>query len=321
VPFGEPDSRPVDSLRSEGIDYTVNPLGRKLQPSEVAGVIGNHSIAIAGTEPITAEVMDACPNLRAICRVGIGLDSVDLIAARERGIAVSYTPDAPSGAVAELTIGLMIDTARGISGADRGLRRGDWMRSLGRRLGASRIGVVGVGRIGGRVIRHLAGGFPGVDIFAHDINPDGALDDFVQWCDLKTILRECDIVSLHLPLTPETRDLIGADALATMRRDGILINTARGGIVNETDLADALNSGAIAGAAVDVFEVEPYKGPLATAANIVLTCHMGSMTHDCRTRMEIEATNDAIMFSRGKPFTSPVPEDEYSLAARRTKAS
>ena len=164
VPFSEPDATPRELLADAGIALSVNPLGRRLQADEVAGAIGDHAVVIAGTEPITAAVMAACPNLRAICRVGIGLDSVDLTEARNRGIEVSYTPDAPSGAVAELTIGLMIDVARGASEADRAIRGGTWQRTLGRRLGASIIGVVGVGRIGSRVIRHLLGGFPGVRV-------------------------------------------------------------------------------------------------------------------------------------------------------------
>ena len=319
VPFSEPDATPRELLADAGIALSVNPLGRRLQADEVAGAIGDHAVVIAGTEPITAAVMAACPNLRAICRVGIGLDSVDLTEARNRGIEVSYTPDAPSGAVAELTIGLMIDVVRGASEADRAIRGGTWQRTLGRRLGASIIGVVGVGRIGSRVIRHLLGGFPGVMILAHDLVRTEEFGDRVRWTDLTTILQECDIVSLHLPLTPLTIDLIGARELATMKPDSALINTARGGIVNEAALADALTRKTPARAAIDVFDVEPYSGPLTALPNIVLTCHMGSMTRDCRAQMEIEATKEAIRFLNGEPFASPAPEEEFAMAKSRKR--
>ncbi|PCI42184.1 MAG: lactate dehydrogenase [Rhodospirillaceae bacterium] len=316
VPFGTIDPMPLELLDEQGLRYEINPLGRKLRPEEVAGVIGDADIVIAGTEPITDQVMEACPNLKAICRVGIGLDSVDLLAARSRGIAVSYTPDGPSPAVAELTIGLMIDLLREVTKADRDIRAHKWFRKAGRRLSECTIGVIGCGRIGGGVIKHLSGGFPGVKILANDLKAVPELDGLVTWADKDRIYNECDVISLHVPLTPETQNLIGVSEISRFKKNAVLLNTARGGVINEADLAEALREGMLAGAAVDAFENEPYEGELCHLDNVILTCHLGSMTEDCRARMEIEATEEAVRFAQSVPFLSPVPEDEYAMAER-----
>src|SRR5262249_16253520 len=145
---------------------------RRLSEDELARMIGDYTAVIAGTEPVSERVIAAGRRLRLIARVGIGLDNIDLPAARARGIVVTYTPDAPSPAVAELTLGLMINVLRGVSIADRDVRRGAWRRIMGRRLSECVVGVIGCGRVGKRVIRHLRGGFPDVRILANDIAPD-----------------------------------------------------------------------------------------------------------------------------------------------------
>jgi D-3-phosphoglycerate dehydrogenase / 2-oxoglutarate reductase len=323
VPFAAIDPAPLRILDAAGIEVVINPIGRRLKADEVADVISGFDVLIAGTETITAEAIAANPGLKAICRVGIGLDGVDLLAARRQGVAVTYTPDGPSPAVAELTIGLMLDLLRGIGRADRALRAGRWTRHSGRRLAEMTVGVIGCGRIGHRVIGHLLGGFPGVHVLAHDILgpltfPGG---DVAEWVDLADLLRRADVISVHVPLTAATRNLIGTGELAMMRSDAVLINTARGGVIDECALAAALDGGKIAGAAIDVFDDEPYSGPLARCEAAILTCHMGSMTLDCRLRMEVEAAEEAARLARGEPFRSPVPEAEYALSARRMVAA
>ncbi|MBI5714413.1 MAG: hypothetical protein HZC38_13475 [Chloroflexi bacterium] len=315
VPFGQADRKPLELLESNGIDYVINPIGRRLKENELADMIRDFGVLIAGTEPITAKVMEAAPHLKLIARVGIGLDSVDLIVARERGIQVAYTPDAPSPAVAELTVGLMICLLRDIPGADRTMRNGVWHRFMGRRLSEMTVGIIGVGRIGKKVIQHIRGGFPSAHILANDIAPDTSFGDQynVQWVDKETIYREADIISLHLPLTPHTHHLIGVEQIALMKPTTVLVNTSRGNMMVEHDLAMALREGRIAGAAIDVFEREPYSGELATLDRCILTCHMGSMSQDCRAQMEIEATEDAVRFLRGEAVKGVVPESEYVL--------
>ncbi|MHC1791210.1 phosphoglycerate dehydrogenase [Solidesulfovibrio sp.] len=314
VPFGQVDSKPLDLLNSAGARYLVNPLNRKLKEEELADMARDYQVIIAGTEPITRRVMENAPDLRHISRVGIGLDSVDLVAARERGIKVSYTPDPPAPAVAELTLGLMLSLLRGVHQSDRTMRAGGWRRIFGRRLAECTVGIIGLGRIGKGVVRHLSG-FGPRRILAHDINPDHAFAkaNGIIWADPEQIYREADIITLHVPLTGLTANMITAREIGGMRPETLLINTARGGIINEEDLAAALRAGQIQAAAVDTFLCEPYAGELAALDNCLLTCHMGSMSVDCRTRMEIDATAEAVRLLRGEPLEGLVPEFEYDI--------
>ena len=314
-PFGEIDHDPIDLLKTEGIPFDLNPAKRRLRELELAELIGPYNALIAGTEPITPLVLEKAANLSLIARVGIGLDSVALGAARARGIAVTYTPSAPSPAVAELTVGQMLALLRRTFPVDNEIRRREWHRRIGRRLGLMTVGVIGVGRIGRLVIGHIQGWSP--RILANDLKRD---DLFSQrsgcvWTDLETIYREADIISLHVPLTARTRGLIGERELAMMKPDAILINTARGEIVDEAALAAALRARPSFSAAVDVFAEEPYCGELTTLDNCILSAHMGSATRDCRLRMELEAAQEVVRYFRGEPFAIPVPEEEYAIQA------
>ncbi len=314
IPFADKDAQPLHILEQAGAEVIINPLGRKLTEADLAEIIVDVDILIAGTEPITEAVLERAAQLKLIARVGIGLDSVDLHAARERGITVSYTPDAPSPAVAELTIGLMVDLLRSVHVSNLRMHQGQWYRYFGRRLSEVTIGIIGVGRIGARVISHLAG-FECKRILVNDIDPDVSTPSHptcaVERTDKETIYREADIISLHVPLTAKTRDLISHEEIARMKPGTLLINTARGGIINELDLCQALGSGHLGGAAIDVFEQEPYNGKLASLDACLLTAHMGSMSVDCRTQMEVEASTEAARFIRGEALQSPVPQAEY----------
>ncbi len=316
VPFGQHDPASLGQLRDAGVEYVLNPFGRHLGESELTGLIPPFDALIAGTEPVTAAVMEQAPHLKIIARVGIGLDNVDLTEARRRGIEVTYTPDAPAPAVAELTLGVILSLLRGIHQADRSLRAGTWSRVMGRRLAGLTVGVIGVGRVGRRLIR-LLHTFSGVNVLANDIAPDRVFGQShgVSWVEKETLFREADIVSLHMPLTPETHHLVGREALTAMKPSALLINTARGGIVDEGALASALRERQIAGAAIDVYESEPYAGALTSLENCLLTCHMGSMSEDCRLQMEQEAVDDVVRFFDGKPPARPVPSEEYEVAA------
>lgn len=314
VPFGDKNRLPLEQLQSAGIDYLINPLGRRLKEDELAEMVSDFDVLIAGTEPITERVMSQAKCLKLISRVGIGLDSVDLLAAQRRGIQVAYTPDAPAPAVAELTIALMLSLLRSVQLANLQLHRGEWHRHFGRRLAEITVGIIGTGRIGARVLRRIpAFGTPRV--LVNDINPDLRLvpELKLEWVGKEDIYRNADLISLHVPLTIHTKNMIRREHLLTMKPDALLINCARGGIVNEHDLAEVMKSGHLGGAAIDVFEHEPYTGELAQIERCLLTAHMGSMSVDCRTRMEIEATEEAVRFLSGKPLQSPVPKDEYDV--------
>jgi D-3-phosphoglycerate dehydrogenase len=315
VPFGSVDRRPLELLRAAGIEYRTNPLGRRPTEEELCELIRGVELFIAGTEPITDRVMASAPGLRIISRVGIGLDNVDLWAAHRRGIVVSYTPDAPAPAVAELTVGVMLSLLRSIHTANAQMRTVGWHRLMGRRLGELTVGIIGVGRVGQRVIRLLTSFGP--RILANDLEPIKDLP-FVHWVDKNEIYNRADVISIHLPLTPTTVDLITMTEINRMRPDAVLVNTSRGGIIHEADLAAALRTGRLAGAALDVFCHEPYRGELVDIDRCLITCHMGSMSIDCRLRMELEATENVLSYLRdGKP-SQPVPEAEYQLQAVRT---
>ena len=314
IPFSDKDKRPLELLDKAGAEVVINPLGRKLKEADLVELISDVDVLIAGTESITEQVLDVATQLKLISRVGIGLDSVDLLAARQRGIEVCYTPDAPSAAVAELTIGLMIDLLRSVQVSNHHIHRGEWYRYLGRRLSEVTIGIIGAGRIGSRVIRHLAG-FECNRILVNDNDPSLVLPGHpncsVERSAKDVIYRDADIISIHVPLTAQTRNLICRNEISTMRPGTLLINTSRGGIINEQDLFTALESDQIAGAAIDVFEQEPYHGDLANLDQCLLTAHMGSMSVDCRARMEIEATEEVVRFISGELLQSVVPEAEY----------
>ena len=316
VPFAEHDHLPLDLLESAGVEYCINPLKRKLTEQELIELIGETDVLIAGTEPITAAVMDAAPQLRLISRVGTGLDSVDLAAARERGVAVSYTPDAPAPAVAELTVGLTLSLLRGVQRSNVGMHRGEWHRFMGRRISEATIGVVGVGRVGERVLHHLVG-LGAQQLLANDLEPKPDLiqGKQIEWVEKEVLYRQADVISLHVPLTRATQNLIRAEHFALMKPNALVINTSRGGVINESDLHAAISAGKLGGAAIDVFEQEPYTGPLSELDECLLTCHMGSMSQDCRSRMEIEATQEAIRYLQGRSTKSPVPEEEYAIQA------
>lgn len=314
MPFGVNNSYPIDRLRASGIDFLINPLGRKLSEGELGDMISDYDILIAGTESITEQVMKRAKHLKFISRVGVGLDGVDLMAAYRLGIKVSYTPEAPAPAVSELTIASIMALLRSTYIANTQLHRGEWCRHFGRRITQVRIGLIGVGRIGMRVLKLLSGlGVTEVlvnDLDAKQIDIPGLK---LEWVDKETIFRNADVISLHVPLTPKTKNIIKREQLLSMKRDALIINTARGGIINENDLADVLISGHLGGAAIDVFYNEPYSGPLSKIERCLLTAHMGSMSFDCRSSMEIEATEEAIRFINNQSLLGLVPQEEYFM--------
>jgi D-3-phosphoglycerate dehydrogenase / 2-oxoglutarate reductase len=318
VPFGEFDQKPLNLLQETGWEYQVNPLNRKLTPEEVAEFARDADGLIAGTEDISI-VLKSAKKLRVVSRVGIGLDSVPLKECKEKGITVTYTPDAVTMAVVEMTISLMISGTRQIIAADRNFRKGNWNRLQGKRLGESIIGLIGFGRIGSNVARILSEFHP-KKVLVSDIKDyktkiatlrkEKSLN--IEQVSREDIYQHADIISLHVPLCSSTRNLICMDTLRFFRQDAFLINTSRGGIVNESDLYTVLKGNNLLGAAIDAFEHEPYNGPLTELNNIILTQHMGSCSYDCRAAMETQATEDMIRFFKKEPLLQEVPEEEYS---------
>lgn len=291
--FNASSNPAVGSLRAAGYEIVMNPHGRRLTEQEVTGLLSDDQVVgmIAGTEPLSRAALEHARALKVISRCGIGMENVDVSTARERGIEVLNTPDAPSGAVAELTIGLILTALRRIAEADRSIRAGVWRPLMGGLLGRRALGVIGYGRIG-RKVAALARAF-GARILAHDAQ-DFAPENGVERADLERLLNAADIVTLHLPGGGKMRHFMSGQRLAQMKRGAILVNTSRGDLIDEEALVRALESGHLAAAALDTFIEEPYSGPLRAMPQVTLTAHMGSYAEEARATMEEEAARNLL---------------------------
>lgn len=267
-----------------------NETGKRLSEAELIAQRPEHCVGIiAGLEPLTAEVFAHYPDLRVVSRLGTGTDTVDLDAARRSGITLLTTPDATTNAVAELAVGLMLASLRGIASADRDLRSGTWKPHLGGLIRGRTVGIVGFGRIGRRVA-NLVGAF-GASVAFFDPQHDGSDPRGVE--SLELLASQSDVLTLHAPLTPETQHLVDAALIARMKPGALLVNAARGELVDESALVTALREGRVS-AALDCYSREPYTGPLRECDNVVLTAHMGSLTAETRSEMEHTAANQLV---------------------------
>lgn len=290
--FDIDNNPPIQQLLQNGMQVTTNPHRRKLTEDEIIELLQEGATGlIAGIEPLTERVFQSASNLKVISRCGAGLDSVDLAAAKKHGITVFNTPEAPAQAVAELTMGLILTLLRQIRQIDQSVRKGEWPRTQGRLLAAQTVGIIGMGHIGRRVAR-LCQAFEAT-VIAHDPYASQVPAD-VALISLEQLLATADIITLHLPYGPDTHHLLNAKAFATLKPEAIVINAARGGLVDEDALLAALQAGKVSAAALDVFEQEPYHGPLIESGNIILTSHVGSLARESRQLMEIEAAENLL---------------------------
>jgi glyoxylate reductase len=267
------------------------------------------------TDRIDAALMDAAgPQLKVISQMAVGYDNIDAAAARARGIPVGHTPGVLTEATADLTFALLLAAARRIVEAVEYIRAGKWRTwepkaLLGGDLAGATLGIVGLGRIG-RAVAKRASGFD-LRLLAHSpsCSPQEAAGVNAQLVDFDTLLCESDYVSLHVPLNEQTRRLINADSLAKMKPSAVLVNTARGGVVDQQALYRALKDGVIAGAALDVTDPEPIPldDPLLTLPNVMIVPHIGSASQRTRDRMALMAADNLIAGVNGQPLPHPVP--------------
>lgn len=245
---------------------------------------------LASTDALTRDVL-AGSTLRVVARQGVGYDSVDITAATDLGIVVTTTPGVLEECVAEHTIAMMLGVARDLVRRDREVRKGNWSRQPFPRMAGRTIGIIGLGRIGRAVVPRAQG--LGMRVIAHDPYPDEAFakQHGVALCSFDELLADADVVTVHSPSTPETADLINAQTLAKMKQGAILINTSRGGVLDEDALCDALKSGQLFGAALDVFKQEPLPtdSPLLEFDNLLLCTHMGGL--------DVESVRDGSMLA------------------------
>jgi len=292
--FGQITREPFDLLTSAGFEIINNPYGRKLTEAEVIDLAKDCIGIVAGVEPLSARVMDALPCLKCISRVGIGMDSIDLNYAAQKGIIIKNTPDGPTRAVAELTLGMTLALIRKIPQAHYDLKNKVWKKQTGNLILNKVIGVIGLGRIGKLVSQLFKGiGNPviGYDPYA---NKAWALKHEVELTDFETVLKTADIITIHVPGNEDNSPVIRAKEIDLIKHGAFLINISRGGIVDEDALYDSLSSKKLSGAAIDVFSEEPYYGRLCDLDNVVLTPHLGSYAEEGKLLMEIDAVNNLI---------------------------
>ena len=265
-----------------------NETGHRLDDNELIRALHGAEAVIAGTERFGKNVFSASPDLRIISRVGVGIDNIDLDAAKKNNIVVLFTPEAPVQAVAEHTIALMLSVLKHIPLYNSNVRAGDFTLTSGSLLSGKVVGIVGMGRIGKKVAEILIGFGCGIiyyDPFVHSLpEPWEKLDH------LEDLIRRADILSLHSPPQADGSPIITSDLLSQCRRGTIIINTSRGSVIDERALMRGLDSGIISGAGLDVFSVEPYTGPLLKYQQVIATPHVSSNTTETREKME----NDAI---------------------------
>lgn len=292
--FAKFSDEPLQLLRDAGVEYVLNTTGRALTEDEAIAILDGCVGVAAGTEPLTRRVMDALPGLKVISRCGTGMDSVDRKAAEEKGIAVRNTPDGPTLAVAELTVGYALDLMRQVTRMDRELRAGTWKKRMGNLLDGKKVGIVGFGRIG-RAVARLFTPF-GVQIAFSD---PYATDDTTPKMELDALLQWADIITLHCSKPEDGGYVLDARRIGLMPEGSWLINAARGGLVDEDALYEALKSGRMAGAAIDVFGKEPYEGPLREVDSAILTPHIGSYAREARIRMETDTIRNLLDALKG----------------------
>ena len=307
--------RGVELLRRE---FEVDVL-LGLSPGELLERIGEYDgLIVRSATKVTAEVIEAAGRLKAIGRAGIGVDNIDIEAATKRGVLVANAPESNTVAAAEHTLGLMLAVARRIPAADASLRRGEWNRAAfkGVEVAEKTLGLVGLGHVGSIVARGALG--MGMRVLAYDpyVSEERMRSMNVERAgSLEEIFEEADFVSLHVPRTPQTTGMVGEEELARMKPTAYLINVARGGIVDETALYNALKQGEIAGAALDVFAEEPTTdSPLFALPNVVVTPHLGASTAEAQDRAGVTAAEQVAAALRGEvpihAINAPVPAGE-----------
>lgn len=303
-------------LRAAGFDVHQHEIDAPPERDELLSQAAHASAILSMlTERIDVELMEAAPRLRIVANLAVGYDNVDVSAAAERGIVVTNTPDVLTEATADLAWALLMSAARRTGEGDRLVRAGEWdgwspTQLLGQSVWGRTIGIVGMGKIGTAVARRARGFEMTVLYHNRTARPDVEVELGARLVELDELLRRSDFVSLHAPLTAQTRHLIDADALAAMRPDAVLVNTGRGPLVDEAALVRALRERAIAAAGLDVFEREPaIEAGLAELSNVVLAPHIGSATFEARSAMvRCCSQNIVAVLGGGSPLTPVDPQ-------------
>lgn len=311
VTFGIFNKVPVDRLEDAGCEVRLNPYGRPLTPAEIVEHAKDADVIILGNDRLDSATIGKLPNLKLVVRHGAGLDNIDFSEFDKRDIAVANTPGANKEETADLTFALILDLARMVTQSINQLKGGVWNKIPGRSLYGKTIGIIGVGAIG-MAVASRAMGF-GMDILGNDIvQRDEAARFGLLYTSLNELLSAADVVTIHVPLTSATKNLIGARELKRMKPGSLLINTARAGVVREAALEKALMSGHLGGYAVDVYAKEP-PDPTSymSLPNVLTTPHIGSSTMEANLRMGDMAVDNILAFMNGA-----VPPNKVTVVDR-----
>jgi len=299
--FGKHSAAPVEMLRASGFEVVLNPQGRILEKDEMRRHIRDADAVIVGVDPLDRDVLEQADKLKIIAKYGVGTDNIDIDYAASRGIAVKTTLGANTEAVADYTFALMMAVARKVLPIDRACRQSDWQKLTTVDVYGKTLGLIGLGNIGKAVVQRAAG-FE-MKVLAYDAKPDEAFASergVTYVASLDALLEQADFVTLHVPLLPSTRHMIGEEQLARMKETAVLVNTARGGLIDEKALYEALRGNRIWGAGIDVFEQEPPDNEeLLKLDNIVIGSHCAASTVQAVDRMGIMASEHVIHYLAG----------------------
>jgi len=295
----------VRLLEERGVKVVALPIGAKEDALLRVAPEADGLITRGGVN-VNRGMMEASPRLRVIGVHGIGCDHVDLVAARELGKVVLNTPDALTVTVAEMSVALMLSMTRRVASADKAVRAGGWARKYGDLIGAElmgkTVGLVGMGRIGAATARRLRAFDVNLLYWSRTRHKEIEVEIGIEWAELPALLARSDVISIHLPGSPETHHIIGAKELSQMRRGAMIVNTARGRVIDEAALVEALRSGHISSAGLDVFELEPIKpdNPLLGMDNVVLTPHLGASSLEAMRRMATQVAKGVLDTLEGR---------------------
>ena len=296
-----------DSIHEDGLEKLMKAgfeldIKTTITPDDLIKIASNYdAVLVRSRTKITKEVLEAATNLKIVARAGVGLDNIDLKTAKEKDIKVVNSPEAPTNSVAELVVGCMFNLARRITIADAGMKNGEWLKKelTGIELSGKTLGIIGFGRIGYMVAEKAKA--LGLNVKVFDVSIDSRMQYVealgVEAVSLGELISSSDFITVHVPLLPTTRNMINREQITLMKKGAYLINTARGGIINEEALAEALKSGKLGGAALDVFVEEPPKETSLTGiTNLICTPHLGASTIEAKRANSIIIADKLINF-------------------------
>lgn len=291
--FAVESTAPLDILHEAGFEVILNPYGRKLTKAETVSLLSSCHGVVAGTEAYSQDVLDKLPNLKIISRCGAGLDGIDIQYLKTKGIGLCNTPEVHVTAVAELTFTGLLACLKKTVANHQTVSSGKWQKLMGANLTRKKIGLVGYGKVA-RAFHKMLAGFE-CEVIVYDpflINYTG-IEKVEQ---LNELASACDVISLHIPLAENTRNIISGSIFRLVKKNVVLLNTSRGGLIDELALADFLTTNKEASAYLDVFETEPYQGALLALPNLLTSPHIGTFTKETRVQMEYEASINLINF-------------------------